>query len=299
VILGYHRVSDGPDPYGLAVSPERFAEQLGVLARMGHPLTLGELPGLLATGRLPKRSVVLTFDDGYADVLHLAKPLLSQFEIPATVFVISGALGCELWWDRLDRLASTAMAAGSPITLSIGDSVFRWPMNGASDEEGALCRALYPRLRALKPTARAAVLDQLEELSGGSAEAAPNGLRRVVTVDELRCLSEGDLVQIGAHTVTHPALSGLSAERQREEIAGSRRDLEAALGQQVTGFSYPFGDTGAGAAAIVEEAGFLFACRSRNAVAWRRTDQFALPRFWVANWDGQRFADWLGRWLDD
>ena len=299
VILGYHRVTDGPDPYQLGVSPERFAEHLAALARTARPLPLDELPELLAAGRVPKRTVALTFDDGYADVLHLAKPLLARFGIPATVFVISGQLGRELWWDRLDRVASTATALEHRLTLPIGDSAFSWPMEGVTSSAAALRRALYPRLRALDQRARETVLDQLGELMGVSPEAEAVGLRRVVTPDERRRLGDGDLVQIGAHTVTHPALSALNASCQREEIAGSRRDLEAALDRRVTGFSYPFGDTGAGPATIVQEAGFLYACGSRNAVAWRGTDQFALPRFWVPDWDGQRFAGWLERWLDD
>jgi peptidoglycan/xylan/chitin deacetylase (PgdA/CDA1 family) len=299
VILGYHRVIDGPDPYQLAVSPERFAEQLAVLARMARPLPLDEISELLAAGRLPKRTVGVTFDDGYADVLHLARPLLAEFGIPATVFVISGAIGCELWWDRLDRLASAAASAGRRFTLRVGESPLVWPMEGTTGAEGALRRALYPRLRALDRSAREAVLDELAELLGVSPEASQIGLRRVVGRDELRQLGEGNLVEIGAHTVSHPALSHLSAARQREEIAGSRRDLEATLERRVTGFSYPFGDTGAAAATILQEEGFRYACESRSAIAWRRTDQFALPRFWVQNWDGQRFAGWLEQWLDD
>ena len=299
VILGYHRVIDGPDPYQLAVSPERFAEHLAVLARMARPLPLAELPELLAAGEVPKRTVAVTFDDGYADVLHVAKPLLTQFGIPATVFVTSGALGRELWWDRLDRIASAAAARGRPFILPIGKSVFVWPIKGVTSAEGALRQALYPKLRALDQIAREAVLDQLAEVAGVSLEANQIGLRRVVGRDELRHLGAGNLVEIGAHTVTHPTLSQLSAERQREEIGGSGRDLEAALERRVTGFSYPFGDTGAGTATIVREEGFLYACASRNAVAGRRTDQFALPRFWVPNWDGRRFASWLEQWLDD
>jgi peptidoglycan/xylan/chitin deacetylase (PgdA/CDA1 family) len=299
IILGYHRVTDAPDPYRIGVSPGRFAEQLAVLARMARALPLQELPELLAAGRVPKRTVALTFDDGYADVLHLAKPLLARFGIPATVFVVSGAIGRELWWDRLDRIAGFATDAGCQVNLPIGNSVFVWPMNGVKSSDGALRRALYPKLRALDPDRREAVLSQLEEQIGGPADADAGGLRRVVTHDELRRLGEGHLVQIGAHTMTHPALSQLSARDQREEIAGSRRDLETALGRPVTGFSYPFGDTGAHAAKVVQEAGFHYACESRNAVAWRRTDRFALPRFWVPDWDGQRFAGWLEQWLDD
>jgi len=298
VILGYHRVIDGPDPYQLAVSPERFAEHMAVLARMARPLPLGDLPDLLVRGEVPKRTVAVSFDDGYADVLHLAKPLLAQFGIPATVFVTSGALGRELWWDRLDRLATGAAARGCRLSLPVGESLFVWPAMGETCSEGELRRALYRRLRALDQAARQAVLDQLAELVGASSQDDRVGLRRVVAPGELRQLADGNLVEIGAHTVTHPALSQLSAERQREEIVGSRRQLEAASGRRIEGFSYPFGDAGSGAAAIVQEEGFSYACQSRNGVAWRRTEQFALPRFWVPNWDGRRFAGWLEQWLD-
>jgi peptidoglycan/xylan/chitin deacetylase (PgdA/CDA1 family) len=299
IILGYHRVSDGPDPYEMSVRPERFREQLGVLARTARLTPLEELPGMLAAGRLAKRTVVVTFDDGYADVLHLARPLLAQFGIPATVFVVSGALGRELWWDRLDRVATTARDLGRPFILSVGHSSFVWPGQVAKGATEALRQALYPVLRSLDQSARDEVLDQLS----ATLEVLPGGdtadLRRVVTPAELRCLGNGDLVRIGAHTVTHPQLSLLKATRQREEIAGSRRDLEALLERPVTGFSYPFGDMGPETPAIVREAGFTCACQSRNAVAWRGSDRFALPRFWVPNWDGQRFARWLERWLDD
>ena len=298
VILGYHRVIDGPDPYGLAVSPERFAEHLAVLARMARPLLLSELPELLVGGRVPKRTVALTFDDGYADVLHVAKPMLSQFGVPATVFVTTGALGRELWWDRLDRLARAAASLQCRLQLPVGESVFVWRLQGIGSE-AELRQGLYSRLRALEPAARDAVLNRLAELVGVSADADQIGLRRVVGRDELCRLAEGNLLEIGAHTVTHPPLSQLSAERQRGEIAGSRRDLEVALGQPVNGFSYPFGDTGVGASTIVQEEGFHYACESRSGVAWRRSDQFSLPRFWVPNWDGRRFAGWLEQWLDD
>jgi peptidoglycan/xylan/chitin deacetylase (PgdA/CDA1 family) len=298
IILGYHRVSDGPDPYQLGVSSENLAEQLAVLARVAHPLPVKQLPQLLAAGQLPKRAVAVTFDDGYAEVLHRAKPLLARFGVPATVFVISGALGSELWWDRLDRISARAQSLDRRLMLPIGDAVFNWPLDGIETSAEGLRRALYPKLRALDQPARDAVLDQLGEHMRVHRHVSEIGLQRVVTADELRCLGDGDLVEIGAHTVTHPALSQLSAQQQRQEIANSRRDLEAALEQPVTGFSYPFGDTSPGVDTMVHQAGFNYACGSRNAVAWRGTDPFFLPRFWVPNWDGRRFAGWLEEWID-
>jgi peptidoglycan/xylan/chitin deacetylase (PgdA/CDA1 family) len=99
--------------------------------------------------------------------------------------------------------------------------------------------------------------------------------------------------------VSHPLLSRLSVARQRTEISGSRRDLEAVVGRPVTAFSYPFGDTTQDVRVMVREAGYQCACQSRNGVAWRHADRFNLPRFWVPNWDGRTFSRWLERWLDD
>jgi len=64
---------------------------------------------------------------------------------------------------------------------------------------------------------------------------------RCMTVAELHELVGDGLVEIGAHTRTHPMLSALKPAEQREEIAGSRSDLEAWLDRPVTSFAYPFG----------------------------------------------------------
>jgi peptidoglycan/xylan/chitin deacetylase (PgdA/CDA1 family) len=298
VILGYHRVADGPDPYQMSVSPERFGEQLAMLARLARPMRLEELPTLLADARLPRRAVAVTFDDGYADTLHIAQPLLAQVGIPATVFVVSGAIGRELWWDRLDRLVTLASESGRAFTLPVGQSTFTWGERSRGSV-ASLRRAVYLELRPLEAPARDAALDRLSEVLAADEQQSSVGLRRVLTDAELHHLAASDLVRIGAHTVTHPPLSQLNPSRQREEIAGSRRALESLLGRPVTSFSYPFGDRAPGTAALVREAGYVCACQSRNAVVWRRTDRFALPRFWVPNWDGPRFGRWLRRWLDD
>lgn len=106
VILMYHRVfKTSSDPWGLCVSPKNFAEHLELLRRHYPVLTLHELVSSLRDARLPKRGVVLTFDDGYADNLWNAKPLLEKYEVPATFFVTSGCVdsSSEFWWDDLER----------------------------------------------------------------------------------------------------------------------------------------------------------------------------------------------------
>src|SRR5436309_3311860 len=107
VILMYHRIGvpDADDPWALAVSPDHFAQQLDALRRHRQVISLKELVSRLSERDLPIDSAVITFDDGYADNLHVAKPLLEQHKLPATVFVTAGAVGreAEFWWDELGR----------------------------------------------------------------------------------------------------------------------------------------------------------------------------------------------------
>ncbi len=88
IILMYHRVVDLPaDPQLLAVGRAHFAEQLEVLRERFRPASLNDIRLQLADGRLDRRTVVVTIDDGYADNLLNARPLLERFEVPATIFI--------------------------------------------------------------------------------------------------------------------------------------------------------------------------------------------------------------------
>jgi len=112
VILMYHRIAnEAVDPWRLAVSPARFEEQLKVLRRTRHPLTLVDFVRRFKDGSLPAHAVALTFDDGYADNLLAAKPRLAAADVPATVFLATGYIDRpeEFWWDELARLLSTNM----------------------------------------------------------------------------------------------------------------------------------------------------------------------------------------------
>jgi peptidoglycan/xylan/chitin deacetylase (PgdA/CDA1 family) len=104
LVLMYHRVADAAiDPWGLCVSPANFREQMRVLAEMAEPVPLDRLTETLRSGRSAKPVVAVTFDDGYLDNLTAAKPVLDEFDIPATVFIATGLTGTTrpLWWDRL------------------------------------------------------------------------------------------------------------------------------------------------------------------------------------------------------
>src|SRR6476620_2068715 len=134
--LLYHRVRPeaGFDPYLLGVSPEHFAEQLEVLPRFGRPMSLQQLVQALRMRKLPHRALVVTFDDGYADNLYHARPLLERHDFPATVFVTSGYLGQthEFWWEDLARLLLHPGRLPDVLRLTIGQHAYHWELGEAA-----------------------------------------------------------------------------------------------------------------------------------------------------------------------
>ena len=135
LILLYHRVSeDSSDPYSLTATPSHFAEHMEVLRKLARPMRLEEMIRHILDGRRPARGVVVTFDDGYADNLHNAKPLLEKYEIPATVFVASGHVGRgqEFWWDELDRLLLQPGKLPEALSLQVRDESLSWELGAAA-----------------------------------------------------------------------------------------------------------------------------------------------------------------------
>lgn len=274
VVLMYHRVEVSPaDGLGLAVSAAHFREHLAVVRALGVPARLAGIVAELNRRHVTRGVVGITFDDGYADNLLVAKPLLENREVPATVFVTSGFVGSEseFWWDEIERIA-----------VATGDDV----------------RDLRVRLRFLAPTELEAELGRMRAAAG--EVRAPRPSHRALTAEETARLATGGLVDVGSHTVTHAALARLSPLAQQKELVESRRALERIVGRPVVSLSYPFGgtaDLSASTAAMAARCGYQLACANWPGTVTRDTDKMRLPRFPVRDWDGDEFAKHLGAWL--
>ena len=315
----YHRVTElSNDPYLLAVTPKHFAEQLEVIRRYGVPIRLRQLVEALNAGKVPKRAVVVTFDDGYADNLYSAKPLLERYDIPATLFVTTGHIGhpYEFWWDELDRVLLQPGALPPRLELSVDGCAWQWELGEAATYTTAdyqrdrtwhierehdptprhrLHRSLYQLLHNLTERSKQQLLGNLREWAG----AEPNGrpTHRTLSYDELIQSAQSSLVEIGAHTVTHAPLATLPGAAQQDEIRQSRARIENMLNRPVTSFAYPHGSYTQETVAIVRRAGFAFGCASDTATVERGNDPFRLPRMSMRNWDGETFARRLKGWF--
>ena len=113
-----------------------------------------------------------------------------------------------------------------------------------------------------------------------------------------RYINDHVLVQLDFPMVqTHSPLALLPVADQESEITQSKMVLEQLLGRPAPGFSYPHGSVSVHTIALVRRSGFAFACASEADVTSLRSNRFALPRFWVPDWDGRAFSRWLLRWI--
>lgn len=102
-IILYHRVADAKhDPHLLCVSPKNFREQIKFFKENFRAMPLGQLVWEVRSKKLKNKSVAITFDDGYADNLHDALPILKEYNIPATIFLTAGYVGQDkpFYWDE-------------------------------------------------------------------------------------------------------------------------------------------------------------------------------------------------------
>ena len=322
IILMYHRVNDvGSDPWSLCVTPQHFAEHLDVLQKNVYPLRLQQLNKWMQTRGAPYQSVVITFDDGYVDNLHYAKPLLERYEIPATIFLATGYIRDkrEFWWDKLERLLLQPGTLPETLRLSVNGIVHEWELGEvthysedayqrhrhwraweeAPSPRHSLYFSLWKLMHPLLESDRKILLDEL--LEWADIEPVSRASHRVVSSLEVLDLAQGDLIDIGSHTVTHASLAKLPADLQRDEIRHSKSYLEEILNRPVTSFAYPYGskqDYTAETISIVRDVGFACACSTNAGIVGRQSDYFQLPRMHVQDWDGDEFSRQLSKWLD-
>lgn len=314
VVLIYHRVASPlADPWNMAVSPENFAAHLEILKRFAVPRTMCDLAADLSNAGAPKRSIAVTFDDGYVDNLSTALPLMDAHDVPGSVFVISGAIGKPdaFWWDLLVRVflviphlpaSLTIEADGVQRCFDLGsvadygpEAIARsatWNADLSAPRDGRqrLLLDVWNHLLSLSVEGRTEAVQQIRAWSGAAAAFAGQDTPRPMEHHELARLAASGLIEIGGHTVSHPDLAQLSPGQACIEIARGRADLMEWTGQSVDGFAYPYGRYSDRTASQIREAGFSCAAWSHPGLATSSSEAFTLPRLHMTNLNGDAFA---------
>ena len=231
------------------------------------------------------RFVTLTFDDGYADNVAYALPILERHRAPFTLYVTTGFADrtARLWWVELED----AIRALPQVAVDIGGTRVSLPSR-TDEEKTAAFHSLYWVLRAGPETRLLATVATLMEQAGLAARAIVE--RLCLDWDAIAALAADPLCTIGVHTLTHPMLAKHDQSVARHELTESRRLIERRLGLPARHLAYPVGDpTSAGPRefAIAAELGFASAVTTRPGMIFpaHRDHRLALPRLSVnGNW---------------
>jgi peptidoglycan/xylan/chitin deacetylase (PgdA/CDA1 family) len=281
-ILRYHAIcgEEGAcyaDP-GICVPPAAFEEHVRYLASNYTVLPLTDVVERLRGRReLPRNTVAITFDDGYADNLAAARTL-HRHGVSATFFITSGCLaGGEPFWPSEIR-ALVRRIPGPELTLSLDGRSLRMPLRGETNQLQAI-RTLSKLFKSNRIPVRESLREQLRAAAGH-----PDLPNFMLQWDELVQMHRLGMT-IGAHTVTHANLPSAGLEAATREIAGSKERLERELGAPVSLFSYPNGGAERYYTPELQQVvaqHFSAAATSRNAFAGPRSDLYALERIQVA-----------------
>jgi len=278
-ILIYHRVLKERDWMrpGTPTAVE-FAWQMQLLKRHFNVLPLREAVQKLRTGTLPPRAACVTFDDGYADNVTVALPILQHHGIPATVFVSAGYLDDGRMWNDTVIESLRHYTAGELDLSRLGLPVY------STGSKVLLRETAYEIIRRCK------YLDngRREEIAESITREIKVSLhdKPMMTTKQLLKLHRHG-VEIGGHTYSHPILSCLPEEQAREEIVRGKSKLESIIDEPLRLFAYPNGrpdvDYSLDHVAMVKQAGFDAAVSTNIGVSDSQSDFFQLPRF--TPWD--------------
>lgn len=282
-VLFFHRVLPQPDPL-LPGDPDRaaFDALLGTLKRHCNILPLDQALAQMASGGLPRASLSISFDDGYADNASVALPVLQAHELSATFFVTTGYLdGGRMWNDTVIE-ALRRLPAGTLDLSELG--LGSYPLSERVAERTGVVAELLRRIK------HSPQRQQLADAIGARAGELPKDL--MMSRAMVRSLADAGM-GIGAHTLTHPILANLNDDQARLEMAGSKAELETLLQRPVTLFAYPNGKQGqdydARHAQLAREVGFQAAFSTEPGVSRRGMDLWQLPRFTPWDKDHGRF----------
>ena len=256
-ILAYHRVAelrDAPavDSRSISATREGFARQMEHLARFYPVVSMPEVLEAAEKGTpLPKRAVLITFDDAYADFVDIAWPILQQFRLPATLFVPTAYPDHPervFWWDKLYQ--AFAATTGAEINVPHLGQLSLHP----ADQKRRSLRMVQNHMTTIPHCEAMRLVDSL------CAELGPSCVQggSVLTWKQLRELSSEGLT-LGSHTRTHPLMTQITPQRMREEVQGSLEDLQREIGVCLPIFCYPNGNHNGMAVSCLRQQGIRLA----------------------------------------
>lgn len=282
-VLAYHALESPRflrNVLGIKACEADFKAQIEYIAANYNVLSMSELLSILSFRMpVPPNAIVITFDDGYADVFTIAYPKLKALGIPATVFLTTESVTCQksIWTNKLygiieaaSNLKPTLEIAGHHMELDLSDPRFR--MRDAL----SICSIL----KGMTPEERITALHSIARGLNVDPQYDPIEQLPMLNWEQVSILQRDGFL-IGSHTVTHPILSRCSEERQWMELSESKHEIETKTSAPCRVLAYPngqLGDATDATRAIAKECGYEAAFRFTSGPVRSGIDNYDVPR---------------------
>jgi peptidoglycan/xylan/chitin deacetylase (PgdA/CDA1 family) len=280
-ILAYHRVSPfniGNYPFEagtISAIPEEFEKQIRFVMKRFNVINFSILSDILSSDKiLPKNSLIITFDDGYADNYEIAWKILKRYGLTATVFLSTSFIDKKeiFWFDKLTYIIKKI--PNGRLVIDEGKHTFKIE-NGNRDQ---IRDSMMSLLLTVSNTDRIRLFQQLEQQSNIHILPEHFELAKPLNWSQVLEMSEGGL-EIGSHTVTHPFLANLTIDEITCELAESKRVLEEKLGKEIKSIAYPFGNYDHRVMSCAKHCGYQFGVSyEHNVRRFNESELLNMPR---------------------
>lgn len=270
-VLIYHRVLDKKDVFRRDMPTiEEFNEQMLWVSRFFNICSLSEAVDRLKKNTLPKRALVITFDDGYKDNITNALPILKKHNLSATFFITTDYMEKNPWWDVLiESIRHTKKTSirhrGSSYDLSNTDARVEF-----ADKMSEELKKL------LEVQSKESLLELLDTLGMVKVE------KLMMNTNDLNLLID-EAMEIGSHGVNHHILSRIPDDLVRAEVEKSKDFLCGLTNVAISSFAYPNGkypvDLYDKHVRMVEDAGYECALVSNTGCSVDSKEIYLLKRF--------------------
>ncbi len=279
VILRYHSVCSDSKliSAGIRLIPEAFEEHVAYFAKHFHVVTMTHLLERLQTREaFQKNTLVLTFDDGYADNLGAAK-VLKEYGLTGLFYITAGCIESDepFWVAEVRHLIENTQK--KEMTLPLPDGECCMALSN-TDERAQAIKKMTRLLKSVTMEVRENIRKSFRlELNDGPP--FPKDL--MLTWSQLREMVQMGM-EIGGHSMTHPNLPSATKDEVQAEVRGCKSLLETQLKTEIIHFAYPNGGSLAHfddkSKALLREAGFQSATTSMAGKPGFESDLFELRR---------------------
>lgn len=260
LVLCYHGVDkDGSNKFnGRHIAASVFEKHLIYFKRNFNVVTLEEIFKLKSNpNQTGKKTIAITFDDGYQNNYQLAFPVLKKHGLPATFFVSSITLEdpeAILWSDMIDLLR---VETGGKIEFDkfsfLPDGPFRMKEKNSGQWLDDYFKELPPSIRDEK------IAQIAKKYDLGKIKRQTDPLYwRMMTTQEIHEIAKSNLVEIGSHGHNHFNLGMIPLEKAKEEMRISKLLLETAAQRPVVSIAFPDGSYNTEVRKAAQELGYKY-----------------------------------------